>query len=893
MDIKTQEAEDLIVQQKTTPMMMQWNACKASAKEAVLLFRMGDFYEAFYEDAVTIAKEIDLTLTQRQGIPMAGIPHHACENYIDKLVSKGFRVAIAEQMEDPKSTKGLVKREIVRVVTPGTVVNSSLLSEKSNNFFASVTQLGSLYGLSIIDLTTAEFRAIECDSIDELLSELHRLRPAEFLISDKFGLRHAKFFEELKLTYSFLINTQEEWTFDHQMAYNNLTGHFHVHNLDSFGLKGMSAAINAAGALLTYLRDGLSLSVKHIHTLKTYSMADYLLLDRTTQKNLELTDSLRDGSKKHTLLEVLDQTYTPMGGRLMRQWVMQPLLNIEEINQRQNAIEAFLQKPIFMNDISAPLEGIRDLERLMMKISAAYASPRDLIALKNSLLQIPLLKKAIEGCPAPLIQEDCKRLKDMADMTSLISHALVDEPPLRINEGQIFREGYSPELDELRLISRDGKAWLAAYQIRLREQTDIKTLKVGFTNVFGYYIEVSKGQADRMPPSFQRRQTLVNCERFISPELKEYEQKVLTAEDRMHRLENELFTSLRLKIADAAPDIWEIARAVARIDCLHSLAAVSRKWNYSRPVVDDSHLLQITGGRHPVIESSLLGKSFTANDTFLDNENQQLILLTGPNMAGKSTYIRQVALIAIMAHMGSFVPAHSAHIGKIDKIFTRIGASDDLSRGQSTFMVEMTETANILHNATSRSLVILDEIGRGTSTYDGISIAWAVSEFLLTAEGKQAKTLFATHYWELTKLEGRHKGAVNYNVAVQEVNDEILFLHKIIKGGTDKSYGIHVARLAGLPPKVIQRSKEILSHLEEISGRKESLAFCETPKQPAAKLKSPKREEQILLFEAADPFTKLGKQLASMIKQTDIDQLTPLQALQKLSDLKSLIEKSL
>jgi len=882
MHIKSEEM-------KTTPMMAQWHSCKATAKEAVLLFRMGDFYEAFYEDAVLLSKEIELTLTQRQGIPMAGIPFHASESYIDKLVGKGFRVAVAEQMEDPKLVKGLVKREVVRIITPGTVINSSLLSDKSNNFFASITQIGSLYGLAFIDLTTAEFRAIECESAADLLSELHRLRPAEFLVSEKFSVRHKNFFEDLRLSYQFLLNTQEEWTFDHQMAYNTLTGQFRVHNLDSFGLKGMAAAINAAGALLNYLRDGLSLAIDHIQTLRTYSPADYLSLDRTTQRNLELTESFRDGGKRHTLLEVLDHTRTPMGGRLIKQWITQPLLNIQEIQKRQEAIEAILL--CSSDHLSEPLEGIRDLERLMMKITSAYASPKDLVSLKNSLLQIPLLKQALKKYSASLFHEDQQRLADLSELTDLLEKAIVEDPPMRLNEGQIFQDGYHSELDDLRMISRDGKSWMTNYQASLREETGIKTLKVSYTGAFGYFIEVSKGQAEKMPESFQRRQTLVNGERFTSPELKEYEQKVLTAQDRINRLEAELFTALRLHIGKWASEVWDIARAVARIDTLNSLAKAARKWNYSKPEMDDSYHLQITGGRHPVIEASLLGKSFTPNDTLLNNEDHRLILLTGPNMAGKSTYIRQVALITIMAHIGSFVPAKAARIGIIDKVFTRIGASDDLSRGQSTFMVEMTETANILHNATSRSLVILDEIGRGTSTYDGISIAWAVSEFLLNTEGKQAKTLFATHYWELTKLEERIKGAVNYTVAVQELNDEILFLHKIIKGGTDKSYGIHVGRLAGLPAQVIQRSKEILCHLEKISGQKESFEFKETGKI-LPKIKQPKKEEQLLLFQEIDPALTMAKELIAHLQKTDVNQLTPLQALQALSDLKDVIKRA-
>lgn len=870
-----------------TPMMAQWHACKESAKQAILLFRMGDFYEAFHDDALLVAKEIDLTLTQRQGIPMAGIPHHTCESYIDKLVSRGFRVAVAEQMEDPKNAKGLVRREIVRIVTPGTVVNSSLLNEKANNFFASLSQIGSLYGLAFIDHTTGEFRTLECDNLRDLSNELFRLRPSEFLVSEKFLERHKQLFDELHLTYSPLINSIEDWRFDHHLAYNSLISHFKIQSLDSFGLNGMAAATNAAGALLLYLRDILSLPVDHLHRLKTYSTADYLSLDRISQRNLELVESLRDGSKKQTLLELLDQTHTPMGGRLIRQWILQPLLSLEEIALRQDAIAAFLHSPMHLSQLSRALQGVRDLERLMMKISAGYASPRDLVGLKVSLEQLPALKKALENISSKLILDEREHLKELKEVTTLIGAALVDEPPARVTDGYLFRDGYHPELDELRLISRDGKSWLARYQAELRESTGIKTLKVSFTGAFGYYIEVSKGQAANMPPSFQRRQTLVSSERFISPELKEYEQKVLTAEDRMIKLENELFTALRQQVANFAEDVWQIARSIAKIDCLQSLAEVARKWHYIRPIVDDSYQLQIIGGRHPVIEASITGKSFTANDTFLDNEAQRLILLTGPNMAGKSTYMRQVALIAILAHIGSFVPAKEARIGRLDKVFTRIGASDDLSRGQSTFMVEMTETANILHNATSRSLVILDEIGRGTSTYDGISIAWAVASHLLTCSGKQPKTLFATHYAELTELEQRIPGAVNFNVAVQEVPDGIIFLHKIVKGGTDRSYGIHVARLAGLPHSVIEQAKQTLLQLEAHSAQQEKKQIGQNTQE---RVKPAPKDSQMLLFTPpVDPKATLAAELLKGLKKLDLNQMTPLQALQKLAEIKTML----
>lgn len=835
---------------KVSPMMAQWHACKKMAKDAVLFFRMGDFYEAFYEDAVLAAKELDLTLTKRQDIPMSGVPYHASESYIDKLVCKGFKVAIAEQMEDPKKVKGLVKREVVRIVTPGTLINSSLLSDKSNNFFACVTQLNSLFGLAFLDLTTAEFRVAEFEHPQEIINELYRLKPAELLVSHKFKDRQDNLIQELKQSYQYLLNTQEDWRFDHQITHNFLTSHFKVHSLDGFGLKGMLAGINAAGALLQYLQDQLCLTVDHIQEIQTYSTTQYMVLDRNTQRNLELTESLYDHSRRNTLLEILDFTQTPMGARLMRHWIKQPLLSPADIELRQDAVQSFYNHSNFLDKLASYLGQVRDLERLMMRISSGNASPRDLLALRTSMEAIPMIKALLQPIVhfSQLLKQEELKLEPLPEMVHLIGRAICDEPPLRITDGNIFRDGYHPELDELRLLCRDSQSWVSQYQTHLREETGIKTLKVGFTRMFGYYIEVSKGQAEKMPDSFQRRQTLVNAERFITPELKDFESKVLTAEEKMAGLENELFNALRSEIAKYAPIILKLAQAIARIDCLSSMALAAKKFNYTRPVVDYSQTLQIIEGRHPVIEAINLSEKFIPNDTLLDNDRNRLLLITGPNMAGKSTYIRQVALITIMAQMGSFIPAKSAHIGIVDKVFTRIGASDDLSKGQSTFMVEMTETANILHNATSRSLVILDEIGRGTSTYDGISIAWSVAEYLLTTENKQAKTLFATHYWELTKLEDKIPGAVNYSVAVHEAEDNIIFLRKIVKGGTDKSYGIHVARLAGLPSCLLERAKEILEHLEENANRKNAFEPVIKQKKQIAKPKSLTNEIQLSLF---------------------------------------------
>lgn len=854
---------------KVSPMMAQWHACKKSSPGTLLFFRLGDFYEAFYEDAIAISKELDLTLTKRQDIPMAGVPFHSSESYIDKLVAKGYRVAIAEQMEDPKAVKGLVKREIVRVITPGTVVNSTLLCDKSNNFLGCITQVNSTFGLSILDLTTADFRAMEFEDGKQLLDELCRLQPKELLVSEKWHEEHPDWIQELLQQFSPAVHVKENWHFDHRHACDNLLRHFQLHSLDGFGLKAMIAAINAAGAILEYVTDDLNLNASHIKSITTEHLSHYLLLDRSTQKNLELTESLQEGKKASTLLRLLDESATAMGGRLLKQWLIHPLLNTDEITRRQDAIAAFLDQWNVAQDLYSHLNEIRDLERLIMRIETGYATPRDLIGLRLSLEHILPAAHLLERFSAPLIIENLQSISSPPAIAEKIQRAIVDAPPLRLTDGNIFKKGFHAELDELRHLRDDSESWIASYQTQLKETTQIKTLKVGYTKAFGFYIEVSRGQADRIPDTFQRRQTLVNAERFITPELKEYEYKMLHAEERMASIEYDLFHALRKEVAEHAPLIRKMAQAIAQIDALLSLAKVAMQYNYCRPIVDASDHLYIEQGRHPVIESVLKANEFIPNDTFLDDNNNRLYLITGPNMAGKSTYIRQVALIAIMAQMGSFVPAKSARIGIIDKVFSRIGASDDLSRGQSTFMVEMSETANILHNATSRSLVILDEIGRGTSTYDGISIAWAVAEYLLTAPNKRAKTLFATHYWELTELEKKIPGAVNYNVAVYELERGITFLRKIVKGGTDKSYGIHVAKLAGVPQAVLKRAQEMLVHLEKNAGRS------------SIEARNKAKEEQLSLFGPPRQHPVIEE-----LKKLDLNQITPLQALTLLSEYK-------
>ncbi len=742
------------------------------------------------------------------------------------------------------------------------------MNEKKNNYIAAIAQLGSIFGLAFLDLTTGEFRALELEQEAALVDELHRIRPAEFIASRKFKENHPQFFQELSYAFSFLLNDREDWQFDASHALQTLLSHFQIPSLDGFGLKGQNAAIAAAGSLLTYLKDDLSLRLNHITSIQNEALTKFMAIDRSTMRNLELSESLSDAHSQNTLIDLIDHSVTPMGARLLRQWLKHPLLNIPDIEARQNTVADFLAHSDIARRIHQQLESVRDLERLIAKIAARYASPRDLWNLGQSLTIIPVIRQELQNLSSDLIQKNRSQLHDVSAIAQQICSSLKETPPLRISDGDLFRSGIHPELDRLRNLSQDGVDWIARYQAELREKTGIKTLKVGFTKAFGYYIEVSRAKGEGIPEGFQRSQTLVNAERYVTEELKQYEHQVLTADERAKALEAELFEELRAKTAQESDSILGIAKALAQIDALLSLSLAAHKYRFNRPLVDDSTLLEIKNGRHPVLERAIGSANFIPNDTLLDNQSRQLILLTGPNMAGKSTYIRQVALIAILAQMGSYVPADSAHIGVIDRLFSRIGASDDLARGQSTFMVEMTETANILHNATSRSLIILDEIGRGTSTYDGISIAWAVAEFLLTTPGQKAKTLFATHYWELTHLEKEHKAAINMHVAVQETGNGIVFLRKIIPGGTDRSYGIHVAKLAGMPFAVIKRSEEMLSKLEEVRQDKD----------PAILPKKRKAESQLPLFESP---------IVAELRRLNPNQLTPIQALQILVDLQS------
>lgn len=857
-------------QEKTSPMMSQWHQCKAQAKEAILLFRLGDFYEAFYDDAAVLAKELNLTLTQRQGIPMSGVPSVSIEGYLEKLINLGFLVAIAEQVEKASEAKGLVKREIVRIVSPATHTTSTTLSEKTNNYFACITQVNSVYGLSLIDLHTGEMVATEVDSLSEIVDELYKKMPSELLLSKKLYEKHIETIDQLQKQLSFRLNLKDHWYFDHQMAMSRLSSHFSVHSIEAFGLKTMVSAINASGSLLSYLLDDLNQNLSHVKKIRPEHLTKFMAIDHTTAKHLELFTALNQ-DPSCTLIALIDETSTPMGSRRLRNWLAHPLLDIEEIQSRHEAVESFMGSPSLMQSLPIHLKKIRDLERLVMRVKTHHANPRDLLALANSLKAAPLVFSDINRHNTPLLISIKEGVKDLTSLSTHIEGLLVDEPPVKINEGGIFREGHHKELDEIRRLKRNSQEWLAKYQEKLREEFDIKTLKVSYNKAFGYFIEVSRAQASKMPETFERKQTLVNQERYISLELKEFEQKILHAEEQIQEIEYQLFLTLRQTVADQAEAIQFIADRISHIDCLLSLALVAKKHNFTKPEVNEGDELSIQMGRHPIVENKLQGESFIPNDTVLNSLEAGLLLITGPNMAGKSTYIRQVAIITILAQVGSFVPASQATIGLVDKVFSRIGASDDLSRGQSTFMVEMTETANILHNATSRSLVILDEIGRGTSTYDGISIAWAVAEYLLRPEASP-KTLFATHYWELTEMESKHPKVKNFRIAVHETDEDIVFLRKIVPGGADKSYGVHVAKLAGLPHKVIERAQELL------------IEFENRPQEEKVSKKNTRKQKQLLLFDDEKESEK--EEILAEISSLDTNQLTPMQALTFLAEWK-------
>jgi DNA mismatch repair protein MutS len=813
-----------------TPMMAQYRRIKGELpKDALLLFRLGDFYEMFFEDAQTGAQLLNLSLTARNGVPMCGLPHHAANGYIARILKSGRKVAICDQTEEARPGK-LVNREVTQILSPGTHFDERMLVAERNNFLASVYPSGKIFGLALVDLTTGDFLTTELENDSALLAELERLRPAEIIFPTE-----AILLRDLLRGAFQILSGYDDWTFAPETAFYTVKEQFKVASLDGFGLKDKTAAIGAAGGALHYLTQNLRRDVKHLTHIFFYRRSDFLTLDYTTLRHLEILEPQHhDAPRNASLYGALNQTVTPMGARLLRQWLSQPLAAVEPICQRQNAVQTFVENTFGLDAFRQQLAKVRDLERTLGRLSSGSGNARDLVALRLALEQIPALKQILatvaraypraenlihdealareDARPTSLIVVLDSQISESPDLMELISRAIVDEPPLPIKEGGMIRDGFDANLDELRTAQRGGKDWIAKLQADEIASTGISSLKVRFNSVFGYYIEVTKSNLDKVPPHYHRKQTVANGERFITPELKAMEGKILGAEERSVKLEYEIFQRVREAVLGQLPKIQQTASALAQLDALASFAETSRLHNYCRPQISDEGVLHIRDGRHPVLEQQLVEERFVPNDTVFNHE-LQIALITGPNMAGKSTYIRQVALLALLAHTGSFVPATEARIDLVDRIFTRIGASDDLSRGQSTFMVEMTETANILNNATARSLIVLDEIGRGTSTFDGLSLAWSIVEFLHNQVG--AKTLFATHYHELTELAARLPRIKNFNVAVREWHDQIVFLHKIVEGGTDKSYGIQVARLAGVPKEVLERAKQILGNLEE------------------------------------------------------------------------------
>ena len=798
-----------------TPAMRQYMQAKTEIPaDAILLFRMGDFYELFFEDARRAAPLMDVVLTARAGVPMCGVPYHALQNYVAMLLNAGAKVAIAEQMEDPKLAKGLVKRAVTKVITPGTVIEENVLQSGRSNFLAALFPGKDRYGLALLDVSTGEFRATELAGRQALETELNRVAPAECLApaSWKDGCEKADGLPDAPAR--MVWSAQEDWQFDQEVCRERLCKQFGVMTLDGFGCRDLPLAVSAAGAVLGYAQNNLRQEAVQITRMQLYQPDDYMVLDRISQRNLELVDAIFTDSKNATLFAVLNKTVTPMGSRLLRDWLLRPLRSPELINRRLDAVETFTQDTMLLCELREALGAVRDLERTVTRLCVGSANARDLAALQVSLAAVPGIRAIIGEAKADQLCEVRKGLVDMNELADLIRRAVVDEPPLAVKDGGMIREGFNAHLDELRKAATEGKNWIAAIQVKEIERTGIKSLKVRFNQVFGYYIEITKTNLDQVPADYIRKQTLVNAERFITPELKEIEDKILGSEEKSKALEYELFQGLREAVVRETAKIQGIARALATLDVIAALADVAVRHRYVRPKLTGGTEIDIRDGRHPVLDALMQETRFVPNDVLLDTEENQLLIITGPNMAGKSTYIRQVALLVILAQMGSFVPAASATVGMVDRIFTRIGAADDISRGQSTFMVEMVETANILNNATPASLIVLDEVGRGTSTFDGLSLAWAIAEFLHDNPLVKARTLFATHYHELTELALTMKAVKNYNVAVREWEDKVIFLRKIVPGGADQSYGIQVARLAGLPRQVLGRAREILDNLE-------------------------------------------------------------------------------
>lgn len=863
---------------RVTPMFQQYLEIKEKYKDSILFYRMGDFYEMFFEDAQVASKILDIALTSRDrdkdsGVPMCGVPYHSAATYIAKLVQQGHKVAICEQVEDPREARGLVKRQVVRVVTPGLVVDPDGLVSEENNYLMGVCPMGDMYGVAILDVSTGEFRLTELSGEKTLLSEGERIRPKELLLPEGSGQREdlAACLRQWSPT---LVTYRAASEFSRQHAFSLLCHHFGVRSLEGFGCGGMSAGIMAAGAVLSYAKETQGEELPHVRALRPYLLGDHMVLDEWTRRNLELFENLQDRSRKNTLLEVLDRTMTPMGARALRRWLGYPLLDPQSIGQRLESVEELFRQNGLREMLRKALGGIQDLERLAGRISLGVANARDLVSLKDSLKVLPALKETLGGARSSILAQAGESLDILEDVVQWVESTLVENPPLSPKEGGLIRQGVHPELDEWIRIGKDGKKYIAAMEEKERHRTGIPGLRIGYNRVFGYYLEVTKSQSRLVPPDYIRKQTLVNAERYVNEELKEYELKVLEAEQKRAALEQQLFEELRERVASQVHRIQQTASQLAQLDCLSGLAQVALENRYVRPRIEETRSLRIREGRHPVVEKISTGERFVPNDLELDGDSFHMMVLTGPNMAGKSTYLRQVALIVLMAQAGSFVPASEASIGVVDRIFTRVGASDNLARGQSTFMVEMTETAQILNSASPRSLIILDEVGRGTGTRDGLSIAWAVAEYILDNPRLRSRTLFATHYHELTELALTKERVRNFHMAVKEWDEKVIFLRRVVEGGTNRSYGIQVARLAGLPPEVLERAREILANLE-----KQELDELGRPRlaRTRSRLRSSRVDpRQISLFGGA-PAGDGG--IGEELRKLDVDTLTPLEAL--------------
>ena len=862
-----------------TPMMQQYMETKKQYHDCILFYRLGDFYEMFFDDAITASRELEITLTGKdcgleERAPMCGVPFHAVDSYLNKLVSKGYKVAICEQVEDPKLAKGLVKREVIRIVTPGTNLNTQALDASKNNYLMSVVCVSDHFGISVADITTGAYFVTEVDNERKLMDEIVRYSPAEIVCNQSFEVCGVDL-EDIKGRLGITIFTLDDWYFDDDLCRRALESHFKVSSLTGLGLGDYSCGCIAAGSLLQYLKETQKTDLSNLTGITPYVSGKFMILDSSTRRNLELCETLREKQKRGSLLWVLDKTKTAMGARMLRSFIEQPLIEQEEIERRLSAIEELNQNAIVREELREYLNPVYDLERLISRISYKSANPRDMIAFQSSLEMIPHIKYILGGLQAPLLQEIHGDLDELQDICELIQRSIVDEPPISIREGNFIKEGYHEEVDRLRKAKTDGKSWLADVEIKEREKTGIKNLRIKYNKVFGYYLEVTNSYKDMVPDYYMRKQTLTNAERYITPELKELEDVILGAEDKLYSLEYNLFCEVRDKIADNILRIQHTARALAGIDVFASLAYVAERNNYVRPSINRRGVIDIKNGRHPVVEQMINNDMFIANDTYLDNHKNRISIITGPNMAGKSTYMRQSALIVLMAQIGSFVPADSAKIGLVDRIFTRVGASDDLASGQSTFMVEMTEVANILRNATKDSLLILDEIGRGTSTFDGLSIAWAVVEHISNPKLLGAKTLFATHYHELTELEGKLSSVNNYCIAVKEKGDDIVFLRKIVKGGADKSYGIQVAKLAGVPNSVIERAKELVQELTDADITEK----IQEMSADTSKKSKPKKYDQVDMNQMSLLDTTSDEDVLKELQEIDVGNLTPVDAL--------------